>query len=71
MILRVFVVDWTRPLPRSREDAKNGRKAISKTSRSSRLRGGFFGLRLGCTVYIGVHPWFHLLFMMEIEYERE
>jgi len=31
----------------------------------------FLGLRLGCTVYIGVHPWFHLLFMMEIEYERE
>src|SRR6266702_1301347 len=28
------------------------RKAISKTSRSSRLRGGFFGLRLGCTVFI-------------------
>src|SRR5881396_1133343 len=28
------------------------RKAISKTSRSSRLRGGFFWLRLGCTVFI-------------------
>src|SRR5438034_9433644 len=29
------------------------RKAISKTLRSSRLRGGFFWLRLGCSVFIG------------------
>src|SRR5437773_4070653 len=29
------------------------RKTISKTLRSSRLRGGFFGLRLGCSVFIG------------------
>src|SRR5438132_7707396 len=39
-----------------REDAKTRRarrKTISKTLRSSRLRGGFFGLRLGCSVFIG------------------
>src|SRR5438046_521546 len=36
-----------------REDAKNAKKAISKTSRSSRLRGGFLCLWLGCSVFIG------------------
>ncbi len=69
MILRVFVVDWTRPLPRSREEREVFEIAFLRVLRVFAV--DFLGLRLGCTVYIGVHPWFHLLFMMEIEYERE